>query len=134
MNHRVPLLCLVIFSIAFLAACGRSYDNPPGTTTGTLTVQMVQSPPPAMLAGGTAGTRRERFVRQEEWRRDLELRACSTCGIIQSSHYRLSDRNSLHGTGVQSCGQFLNIPVTITATSVTDNSKSASVHDDRAGR
>jgi hypothetical protein len=53
MNHRVPLLFLVILALAIFSACGNGYNGPPGAT-GTLTVQMVQPPPATLVAGGTA--------------------------------------------------------------------------------
>lgn len=125
MNHRVRLLCLVIFSLAFLAACGKSYDNPPGTTTGTLTVQMVQPPPAAIVAGGTAGIVATVLYDNKNSGVTWSCTPAAACGTFTptTTGYQIATLYTAPASGPAGA---LNIPVTITATSVTDGTKNAS--------
>lgn len=125
MNHRVPLLCLVIFCLAFLAACGKSYDNPPGTTTGNLTVQIVQPPPAAIVAGGTAGIVATVLYDNKNGGVTWSCTPATACGTFTptTTGYQIATLYTAPASGPAGA---LNIPVTITATSVTDSTKSAS--------
>ena len=125
MNHRVPLLCAVIFSLAFLAACGSGYDNPPGTTTGSLTVQMVQPPPAAIVAGGTAGVVATVLYDNKNGGVTWSCTPSAACGTFSptTTGYQVATLYTAPASGPAGA---LNVPVTITATSVTDSTKSAS--------
>jgi|CZKD01.1.fsa_nt_gi hypothetical protein len=125
MNRRVPLLCLVILGLVFLAACGKGYDNPPGTTTGTLTVQMVQTPPPAITAGGTAGIVATVLYDNKNGGVTWSCAPAGSCGTFSptTTGYQIATLYTAPTTGPAGA---LNVPVTITATSVTDNTKTAS--------
>src|ERR1700689_2526846 len=125
MNRRVSFLCLVIFALAFLAACGTGYDNPPGTTTGTLTAQMVQAPPPAITAGATAGIAATVLYDNKNGGGTWSCAPAGACGTFSptTTGYQVGTLYTAPATGPAGV---LNVPVTITATSVTDNTKTAS--------
>ncbi len=121
MNRRVPFLCLVILSLAFLAACGKGYDNPPGTTTGTLTVQMVETPPATLLAGGTAAVVANALYDTKNGGVTWSCTPVGACGSFNPT-------TTAYSVGTQYTAPTLSIvslPVEITATSVTDGSQSA---------
>ena len=124
MNRRVPFLCLVILALAFLAACGKGYDNPPGITTGTLTVQMVQAPPPAIMAGGMAGIVATVLYDNKNGGVTWTCTPAAACGTFTptTTGYQVATLYTAPASGPAGA---LNIPVTITATSVTDSTKSA---------
>jgi hypothetical protein len=125
MNRRTPLLSLVIFALAFLAACGKGYDNPPGTTTGSLTVQIVQAPPAAVTAGGSVGVVATVLYDSKNGGVNWSCTPANSCGTFSptTTGYQIATLYTAPATGPAGA---LNIPVTITATSVTDNTKSAS--------
>jgi hypothetical protein len=125
MNRRVPFLCLVVIALAFLAGCGTGYDKPPGTTTGTLTVQMAQAPPPAIVAGGSAGVVATVLYDSKNGGVNWSCTPAGSCGTFTptSTGYQIA---TLYTAPTSGPAGALNIPVTITATSVTDNTQSAS--------
>jgi hypothetical protein len=128
MNHRVPLLCVVILSIAFLAACGKGYDNPPGTTTGNLTVQMVQTPPTTLLAGGTAAVVANALYDTKNGGVTWDCTPVGACGSFNptTTAYNVGTQytapTNVNGPVTPNLGH----SVTITATSVTDSSQTVS--------
>ncbi|MGD1080563.1 MAG: hypothetical protein ABR881_19770 [Candidatus Sulfotelmatobacter sp.] len=125
MNRRFPLLCLVILALAILSACGSGYDSPPGTTTGTLTVQMAQAPPPAIAAGGTAGIVATVLYDKKNGGVSWSCTPVGTCGTFSpaTTGYQIA---TLYTAPTSGPAGALNIPVTITATSVTDSTQTAS--------
>lgn len=127
MNHRVPLLCVVIFSLAFLAACGSGYDNPPGTTTGKLTVQMVQAPPPTLLAGGTAAVVANTLYDTKNGGVTWSCTPVGACGSFNptTTAYNVGTQYTAPTNVNGPVTPNLAHSVTITATSVTDSSQTA---------
>ena len=122
MKHRVPLLCLAILAFAVLSACGGSYDSPPGTTTGTLTVQMVQAPPTSLLAGGSTAIVANVLYDKKNGGVTWSCAPAGDCGSF-------SPATTAYNVGTQYTAPTLSIvskPIQITATSVTDSSQSAS--------
>src|SRR5579871_904536 len=128
MNHRVPLLCLVSLSLALLAACGKGYDNPPGTTTGNLAVQMVQAPPATLLAGGTAAVVANVLYDTKNGGVTWSCTPVGACGSFNpaTTAYNVGTQytapTNVNGPVTPNLGH----SVTITATSVTNTSQSAS--------
>lgn len=125
MNRRTPSLSLVLLALAFLAACGKGYDNPPGTTTGTLTVQIVQAPPPAVAAGGSTGIVATVLYDSKNGGVSWSCMPAGSCGTFSptTTGYQIATLYTAPSTGPVGA---LNVPVTITATSVADNTQSAS--------
>lgn len=125
MNRRVPLLCVAIFASAILSACGNGYDNPPGSTTGSLQVQIVQAPPAAMTAGSSIGIVANVLYDKKNGGVTWSCAPSSACGSFSpaTTAYNVGTQYTAPATGPAGV---LNIPVTITATSVTDGSQTAS--------
>ncbi len=125
MNCRVLLLSVLTVFLAFLCACGNGYDNPPGTTTGSLQVQMVQPPPPAITAAGTAGIAANTLYDTKNGGVTWSCMPVGACGSFTptTTGFNVGTLYTAPATGPAGA---LNIPVTITATSVTDNTQSAS--------
>jgi hypothetical protein len=125
MNRRVPFLCLTILALVFLVACGTGYDSPPGTSSGTLTVQIVQAPPPAVTAGGSAGVVATVLYDNKNGGVTWSCAPTGKCGTFSptTTGYQVTTLYTAPLTGPAGA---LNVPVTITATSVTDTSKTAS--------
>src|ERR1700722_13096086 len=121
MNPRVPFLCLTILALIFLVACGTGYDNPPGTSSGTLTVQIVQAPPPAVTAGGSAGGVATVLYDNKKGGGTWSCGPAGKCGTFSptTTGYQVTTLYTAPLTGPAGA---LNVPVTITATSVTDTS------------
>ncbi len=128
MKHRVPLLCLAILALAVLSACGGSYDSPPGTTTGTLTVQMAQAPPPSLLAGGSTAIVANVLYDKKNGGVTWSCAPAGDCGSFSpaTTAYNVGTQytapTNVNGPITPNLGH----SVTITATSVTDSSQSAS--------
>jgi hypothetical protein len=125
MNRRVPLLCLVICCLTFLAACGSGYDNPAGSASGNLTVQIVQPPPASILAGGTAGIVATVLYDNKNGGVTWSCAPAGACGSFSpaTTGYQVT---TLYTAPTSGPAGSLYVPVTITATSVTDSSQSAS--------
>jgi hypothetical protein len=129
MNCRVPLLCLVIVAVAFLSACGKGYDNPPGTTTGTLTVQIVQAPPAVVTAGGTAAIAANVLNDKANAGVTWSCVPANACGSFNPATAGYQITTVYTAPVAPANGPItpnLAYPVTITATSVADNTQSVS--------
>jgi hypothetical protein len=130
MNCRVRLLCLVIIiiALAFLCGCGSGYDNPAGTSSGTLTVQIVQSPPASLLAGGSAAVVANVLYDSKNGGVTWSCTPAAECGSFNptTTAYNVGTQytapTNVNGPVTPNLGH----SVTITATSVTDSSQSAS--------
>jgi hypothetical protein len=111
-----------------LAACGKGYDNPPGTTTGNLTVQMVQGPPATLLAGGTAAVVANALYDTKNGGVTWSCTPVGACGSFNPTTTAYNDGTqytaptNVNGPVTPNLGH----SVTITATSVTNTSQSAS--------
>lgn len=124
MDRRVALLFLDILVLALLSACS-GYDSPPGTTTGTLTVQMVQGPPSAIVAGGTAGIAATVLYDTKNGGVNWSCTPVGACGTFTpaTTGYQVTTLYTAPTTGSPGA---VTVPVTITATSVTDSTQTAS--------
>ena len=130
MNCRVPVLCIVILALAFLCACGRGYDNPPGTTSGNLTVQIVQGPPAVLVAGATADLAANVLNDKANAGVTWSCAPANACGSFSPATTGYQITTVYTAPVAPANGPIttnLAYPVTITATSVTDSSQTASV-------
>jgi hypothetical protein len=129
MNCRVPVLCIVILALAFLCACGRGYDNPPGTTSGNLTVQIVQSPPAVVTAGTTAALAANVLNDKANAGVTWSCAPANACGSFSPATTGYQITTVYTAPVAAPNGPItanLAYPVTITATSVADSSQTAS--------
>jgi len=126
MSSRFLLLSVLLLCVAAMSACGNGYDNPPGTTTGSLTVQIVQGPPPSLAAGGTAGIVANVLYDKKNSGVTWSCAPAGACGSFSptTTGYQIG---TLYTAPSTTATPALNLPVTITATSVSDSSQSASV-------
>lgn len=115
-----------MFACALLAACGSGYNNPPGSGTGTISVQIAQAPPAALTAGSTAGLVANVLYDKKDAGVTWSCAPAGACGSFSPSTtgYQIGTLYTAPSTGPAGV---LNVPVTITATSVSDTSQSASV-------
>jgi hypothetical protein len=123
MNQRI-LLLLVLTLAAALCACN-GIGKLPGSSSGALAVQIVQPPPAAIMAGGTAGIVANVVNDNKNGGVTWSCAPTGACGTFSPSTtgYQVGTLYTAPASG--SAGA-LNFPVTITATSVTDSSQSAS--------
>jgi hypothetical protein len=126
MKRRVLLLSLLTLALAFACACGNGYDAAPGTTTGALAVQIVQGPPPALAAGGTAGLVANVVNDKKNGGVTWSCAPSGACGTFTPSTtgYQIG---TLYTAPTSGPAGALTLPVTITATSVSDSTQTASV-------
>jgi len=124
MNRRVPLLCVAILASALLSACGNGHDNPAGSSTGSLQVQMVQAPPAAMTAGSSTGIVANVLYDTKNNGVSWSCAPSNACGSFTptTTAYNIGTQYTAPTTGPAGA---LNVPITITATSVTDSSQTA---------
>ena len=101
MNRRIPAIVFRDLALAFLSACGNGIRQPPDTSTGALTVQMVQPPPALSLP---AGTTRDLWPHVLNDNKNGEVTWSCTpagaCGTLHSDDNWLPDRNALHRSGL----------------------------------
>ncbi len=126
MKRRVLLLSLLTLALAVACACGNGYDAPPGSTTGSLAVQIVQGPPPALIAGGTAGLVANVVNDKKNGGVTWSCAPAGACGSFTPSTtgYQIG---TLYTAPTSGPAGALTLPVTITATSVSDSTQTASV-------
>lgn len=130
MNGKVLVLPLLLAVTLVFTACGSGYDNPPGTTTGNLTVQMVQAPPAVLTAGGTAELVANVLNDKANAGVTWTCAPANACGSFSPATTGYQITTVYTAPVAPANGPItLNLayPVTITATSVSDSSQSASV-------
>jgi hypothetical protein len=128
MKRRIPLLFFVVLALAFLSACN-GIDKLPDTTSGALTVQLVQPPPASLLAGATAGLVAQVLNDTKTGDVTWSCMPVGACGTFSptTTGYQIG---TLYTAPVAPPNgpvtPNLNYSVTIIATSVTDNTQTAS--------
>src|SRR5277367_1763771 len=124
MKRRIPLLCLLAVSLCFLAACS-GIDAVPGSSNGNLQVQMVQPPPAAIVAGATVGVAANVLYDTKNGGVTWSCAPADSCGTFTPATTAFGI-TTLYAAPASGPAGVLNIPVTITATSNTDNTQVAS--------
>jgi hypothetical protein len=124
MNRRVPLLCVAIVASAMLSACN-GYDNPAGSKAGSIQVQIVQAPPAAITAGSSIGIVANVLYDTKNSGVTWSCAPAGACGSFNptTTAYNVGTQYTAPTSGPAGA---LNVPITITATSVTDSSQSTS--------
>lgn len=129
MNRRLLLLSVLIAAASLLAACGKQYNAPPSGGGGALTVQMVQPPPATMIAGQSAGVVATVLNDTKTGQVTWSCTPVGACGSFNptTTSYQIGTLytapTNVNGPVTPNLGH----SVTITATSVTDNSQSVNV-------
>jgi hypothetical protein len=129
MNGKVLVLPVLLAVTLVFTACGSGYDNPPGTTTGNLTVQMVQSPPAVVTAGGTANLAANVLNDKANAGVTWSCAPANACGSFSPATTGYQITTVYTAPVAPANGPIttnLAYPVTITATSVTDSSQNVS--------
>lgn len=124
MNRRVPLLCVAIVASAMLSACS-GYDNPAGSKTESLQVQIVQAPPAAITAGSSVGIVANVLYDTKNSGVTWTCAPAGACGSFNptTTPYEVGTQYTAPASGPAGA---LTVPVTLTATSVSDSSQTAS--------
>ena len=128
MNRRIPLLFFVVPTLAFLCACN-GIDKLPDTSSGALTVQLVQPPPASLIAGATTGLVAQVLNDTKSGEVTWSCTPVGACGTFSptTTGYQIG---TLYTAPVAPANgpvtTNLNYSITITATSVTDTTQSAS--------
>src|SRR5208282_4647954 len=121
----------VVLALALLGACGNGIDKLPGVSSGALTVQITQPPPPSLLAGATAGLVANGVNDTKSGQVTWSCTPVGACGTFNptTTGYQIG---TLYTAPVAPPNgpvtPNLQYGVVITATSVTDTSQSASVN------
>jgi hypothetical protein len=127
MNRRIFLTAVLAIAVAIVSACGNGIDSLPGTsnTGAAISVQLVQ-PPPATLAvnapvGVAATVLNDKNNEGVTW----SCAPAGSCGSFNpaTTGYQIT---ALYTPPALTPSSPLILPVTITATSVADNSQSVS--------
>jgi len=132
MNSRILVVALITVALATLSACGNGIDTLPGTGTsgGPLSVQIVQSPPAVVVAGGTAGVAANVLNDKTNGGVTWSCAPTNACGSFNptTTGYQIT---TLYTAPVAPPNgpitTNLNYTVTITATSVANTAQTASV-------
>lgn len=131
MNRRLLGCCGIVLILALLCvACGGSHDGPPGSTnSGPLSVQLVQGPPTLAIAGQPFGLVANALNDTKDGGVTWSCTPVGACGSF-SSTTTTYDIDTLYTPPVAPPNgpvtPNLAYPVTITATAVSDTSKSIS--------
>lgn len=124
MNRRTLLLSLLTFALAILSACS-GIDKLPGTgSSSAISVQIVGLPPAAIEAGATVSIAANADNDTKNGGVTWSCAPAGACGTFTpaTTGYEVGTQYTAPATGPTGA---LTVPVTITATSVTDSSQSA---------
>src|SRR5580658_3210494 len=129
MKSRILVAALITVALATLSACS-GIDKLPGVSAGALTVQIVQAPPAAVAAGGTANLAANVLNDKANAGVTWSCAPTSACGSFNPTTTGYQVTTVYTAPVAPANGPItpnLAYPITITATSVTDSSQSASV-------
>jgi len=124
MKSRILVAALITVALATLSACS-GIDKLPGVSAGALTVQIVQAPPAAVAAGGTAQLAANVLNDKANAGVTWSCAPANACGSFNptTTGYQIT---TVYTAPPVTPNSPVTLPVTITATSVTDSSQSAS--------
>ena len=128
MKSRVPLLCLMLPALAVLCACN-GIDKLPGASSGAISVQMTQGPPTPTIAGQPVGLVATALNDTKNGGVTWSCTPVGACGTFNptTTAYQVDTQYTPPVAPPNSAvTPNLAYPVTITATSVTDNTQSVS--------
>jgi hypothetical protein len=123
-NSRILVSAFITAGLALLSACN-GIDALPGSSGGALTVQIVQAPPAAVAAGGTADLAANVLNDKANAGVTWSCAPANVCGSFNPTTTGYQITTVYTAPPVTPNSPFL-LPVTITATSITDTSQSAS--------
>lgn len=128
MKSRAPLLCLILLVLAVLCACN-GIDKLPGASSGAISVQMTQGPPTPTIAGQPVGLVATALNDTKNGGVTWSCAPAGACGTFNptTTAYQVDTQYTpplAPANGPITAN--LSYPVTITATSVTDNTQSVS--------
>jgi hypothetical protein len=127
MNRRVLCSSFIILVSAVLSGCN-GIDKLPGTGSsgGSITVQFSQAPPAAVTPGQSVGLAAVALNDHGSGSISWTCAPASSCGTFTpaTTAYQIGTLYTAPSSGPSGA---LFVPITITATSVTDSSQSASV-------
>jgi hypothetical protein len=128
MNRKALALFLLALVLAALSACGKNYNAPPNGSGGPLTVQLVL-PPPQFVQMGSAGIGLAATVLNDKNNAGVTWSCvpAGSCGSFSPATTGYQITTLYAPPSVPPPGNTsINVPVTITATSVADSTQSAS--------
>lgn len=128
MKSRVPLLCLILLVLAVLCACN-GIDKLPGASSGAISVQMTQGPPTPTIAGQPVGLVATALNDTKNGGVTWSCTPAGACGTFNPTTTAYQVDTQYTPPVAPPNGPIttnLSYPVTITATSVTDNTQSVS--------
>ncbi len=131
MSRRIVLLFFAVLGLAVLSACGNGIDKLPGVSSGALTVQITQPPPASLLAGTTAGLVANVVNDTKSGQVTWSCTPVGACGTFNPSTTGYQIGTLYTAPVAPPNGPItpnLQYGVVITATSVTDSTKSASAN------
>jgi hypothetical protein len=129
MNCKILLLSILAAALAALCACGNGIDKLPGTSTGALTVQLTQPPPTPTIAGQPVGLVANALNDTKNGGVTWSCTPAGACGTFNPTTTGYDVDTQYTPPVAPANGPVtpnLAYSVTITATSVTDSTKSAS--------
>ncbi len=124
MSRRILVLFGLSLGLAILSGCN-GIDKLPGSSSGSLSVQMVQAPPGGLMEGQTAGIVANVLNDTANEGVTWSCAPAAACGTFNptTTGYQVGTVYTAPKSGPAGS---LYLPVTITATSVSDKSQSAS--------
>jgi len=130
MNRRIPVIALILIALAIVSGCGNGIDQLPGTGSsgGALSVQIVQAPPAAVIAGQSVGVAANVLYDKGNSGVTWSCAPAGACGTFSptSTGYEITTQYTAPLAPANGpITPDLAYVVTITATSVADNSQTA---------
>lgn len=116
-----------MFAIVVLSGCYKTYSAPPVISSGPITVEITQPPPPAVVAGGTAPLAANVLNDTGNGSVTWSCAPAGSCGTFNpaTTAYQIGTVYTAPTPTVSA--STITYPITITATSVTSSAASATI-------